>query len=99
MKDMVVACAAGCIANTPILGGWWILCSSFFFFFSFVLLDLNYLEDSGGAADVPIALLPSSETITTLQMDAKLNLDQFEKVELLKTCYHSSFFLSFFERH
>lgn len=42
--------------------------------------DLNYLEDSGGCADVPIALLPASETVTTLQMDAKLNLDQFEKV-------------------
>ena len=51
--------------------------SSFLRFF----LDLNYLEDSGGAADVPIALLPGSDTITTLQMDSKLNMDQFEKVQ------------------
>lgn len=44
------------------------------------LLDLNYLEDSGGGPDVTIALLPKIDKITLLQMDAKLPLEMFERV-------------------
>jgi len=42
--------------------------------------DLNFLEDSAGGPDLPIAYLPSSNKVTMLQMDSKLNLEQFEKV-------------------
>eukprot|EP01102_Stenamoeba_stenopodia_P022610 TRINITY_DN9502_c0_g1_i1.p1 TRINITY_DN9502_c0_g1~~TRINITY_DN9502_c0_g1_i1.p1 ORF type:complete len:250 (+),score=48.24 TRINITY_DN9502_c0_g1_i1:154-903(+) len=44
------------------------------------ILDLNFLEDSAGGPDLPIAYLPSSNKVTMLQMDSKLNLEQFEKV-------------------
>ncbi|MCO5547702.1 hypothetical protein L7F22_001153 [Adiantum nelumboides] len=44
------------------------------------LLDLNYLEDSGGGPDVTVALLPSINKITLLQMDAKLPVEMFERV-------------------
>eukprot|EP01125_Pyxidicula_operculata_P009606 TRINITY_DN3156_c0_g2_i1.p1 TRINITY_DN3156_c0_g2~~TRINITY_DN3156_c0_g2_i1.p1 ORF type:complete len:245 (-),score=31.12 TRINITY_DN3156_c0_g2_i1:600-1334(-) len=61
MKDFVVACAAGCADNVP-------------------LMDLNYYEDSSGAPDMPVAILPKSGKITLIQMDSKLHLDTFEKV-------------------
>jgi len=32
------------------------------------LLDLNYLEDSSGSPDMPLALLPNSESVTLLQV-------------------------------
>eukprot|EP00002_Diphylleia_rotans_P039709 TRINITY_DN9278_c0_g1_i1.p1 TRINITY_DN9278_c0_g1~~TRINITY_DN9278_c0_g1_i1.p1 ORF type:complete len:248 (-),score=51.08 TRINITY_DN9278_c0_g1_i1:77-820(-) len=43
-----------------------------------ILLDLNYLEDSAGGPDIPVALLPQSNKITMLQLDAKLPLDKLE---------------------
>ncbi len=43
-------------------------------------IDLNYLEDSAGGPDLPLALLPQTETITMLQMDSKLPVDMFENV-------------------
>jgi len=43
-------------------------------------MDLNYYEDSSGAPDMPVAILPKSNKITLLQMDSKLPLDTFEKV-------------------
>jgi exosome complex component RRP41 len=44
------------------------------------ILDLNYLEDSAGGPDLPLAILPQSGKITMLQMDSKLPLEVFEKV-------------------
>ncbi|CAI5537685.1 unnamed protein product [Closterium sp. Naga37s-1] len=44
------------------------------------LLDLNYVEDSGGGPDVTVGYLPSSDKISLLQMDAKLPMDTFEEV-------------------
>lgn len=44
------------------------------------LLDLNYLEDSGGGPDVTVGLLPKTDKITLLQMDAKLPMEVFERV-------------------
>jgi len=44
------------------------------------ILDLNYLEDSAGGPDLPLALLPRTGKITTLQMDSKLPTNMFEKV-------------------
>jgi exosome complex component RRP41 len=32
------------------------------------LLDLNYLEDSSGSPDMPLALLPNSGRVTLLQV-------------------------------
>ncbi|GJP35928.1 hypothetical protein CLOM_g4447, partial [Closterium sp. NIES-68] len=44
------------------------------------LLDLNYVEDSGGGPDVTVGYLPSSDKISLLQMDAKLQMETFEEV-------------------
>ncbi|OAE33093.1 hypothetical protein AXG93_1913s1950 [Marchantia polymorpha subsp. ruderalis] len=44
------------------------------------LLDLNYLEDSGGGPDLTVALFSKLDKVTLLQMDAKVPLDVFEKV-------------------
>ena len=46
---------------------------------------MNYIEDSAGGPDLPIAILPQSEKITMLQMDSKIPLDVFEKVIRLAT--------------
>lgn len=43
-----------------------------------VVLDLMDEEDKLGSADVPVALMPSLNAITLLQMDGKLNQDEFE---------------------
>jgi len=44
------------------------------------LTDLNYVEDSAGGPDLPIALLPKQNKISLIQMDSKLSLDSFEEV-------------------
>ncbi|CAM6103429.1 unnamed protein product [Calypogeia fissa] len=44
------------------------------------ILDLNYLEDSGGGPDLTVALFPKLDKISLLQMDSKLPMDVFEKV-------------------
>ncbi|ESQ43916.1 hypothetical protein EUTSA_v10006211mg [Eutrema salsugineum] len=44
------------------------------------LLDLNYLEDSAGGADVTVGILPKLDKVTLLQMDAKLPMETFETV-------------------
>jgi len=44
------------------------------------ILDLNYMEDSAGGPDLPLALLPQSGKITMVQMDSKLPIEMFEKV-------------------
>lgn len=49
----------------------------------FLLVDLNYIEDSAGGPDLPVAILPKSGKVVMCQMDAKLPLDMFEKVLML----------------
>jgi exosome complex component RRP41 len=44
------------------------------------ILDLNYLEDSSGNPDIPVAIFPKTNKIAMLQMDSKLPLDKLEKV-------------------
>ncbi|XP_013589406.1 PREDICTED: exosome complex component RRP41-like [Brassica oleracea var. oleracea] len=44
------------------------------------LLDLNYVEDSAGGADVTVGILPKLDKVTLLQMDAKLPMETFETV-------------------
>jgi len=44
-----------------------------------LVLDLDDLEDKGGAADIPLALMPNLNAITLLQMDGGLTTDEFEK--------------------
>ena len=44
-----------------------------------VVLDLYDAEDKLGAADVPVAYMPSINAVTLLQMDGILTTDEFEK--------------------
>ena len=44
------------------------------------LLDLNYIEDSGGGPDISVAMHSNFERIVLLQMDNRLPLDTFESV-------------------
>ncbi len=44
-----------------------------------LVLDLMDVEDKMGDADLPVALLPSLNVITLLQMDGELSADEFEK--------------------
>jgi exosome complex component RRP41 len=43
-----------------------------------IVLDLMDEEDKLGSADVPVALMPNLNAITLLQMDGKLNHEEFE---------------------
>jgi len=43
-----------------------------------VVVDLMDTEDKVGAADVPVALMPSLNAITLLQMDGILSIEEFE---------------------
>lgn len=45
-----------------------------------MITDLNYLEDSAGGPDLPLAIFPQSGKVTMLQMDSKIPVDMFEKV-------------------
>ncbi len=45
-----------------------------------LVLDLTDIEDKGGEADVPLALLPNLNAVTLLQMDGMLTIDEFEHV-------------------
>jgi exosome complex component RRP41 len=47
------------------------------------LLDLNYLEDSGGGPDVVVAMHPALGDIVLLQADNRISLDTFEEVVAL----------------
>jgi len=49
------------------------------------LLDLNYLEDSGGGPDVVVALQPSLDRIVVLQSDNRISIEVFEEVMRLAT--------------
>ena len=44
-----------------------------------VLLDLNKEEDNFGEADVPIAIVPSTDEIVLLQMDGNMTREEFDK--------------------
>lgn len=47
------------------------------------LLDLNYIEDSGGGPDVVVALHPSMDNMVLLQSDNRISLETFEEVVAL----------------
>eukprot|EP00887_Chlorella_sp_A99_P000396 scaffold13.g396.t1 len=44
------------------------------------LLDLNYLEDSGGGPDVVVALQPNLDKVVLLQSDNRVAVETFEEV-------------------
>ncbi len=44
-----------------------------------IIVDLNYLEDGYGDADIPMAMIPITGEITLLQMDGMVPPDIFEK--------------------
>jgi len=43
-----------------------------------IVLDLDDIEDKAGQADLPVAMLPQSGSITLLQMDGEFSKDEFE---------------------
>lgn len=43
-----------------------------------VVLDLNAVEDNHGEADMPVAMIARTNTITMLQMDGRFTKDEFE---------------------
>jgi len=44
-----------------------------------VLLDLNKEEDNFGQADVPLAIVPSTDEIVLLQMDGNMTREEFDR--------------------
>lgn len=44
-----------------------------------MILDLSDSEDKYGEADVPVAIMPSFNYVTLLQMDGELTFDEFNK--------------------
>ncbi|RLI37945.1 exosome complex exonuclease Rrp41 [Candidatus Bathyarchaeota archaeon] len=44
-----------------------------------IVLDLNDVEDKLGEADLPVAVMPSLNAVTLLQMDGLLTLEEFEQ--------------------
>ena len=44
-----------------------------------VVLDLNAAEDNNGEADMPIAMIARTNTITALQMDGRITKEEFER--------------------
>ncbi|MCW3135234.1 MAG: exosome complex exonuclease Rrp41 [Methanophagales archaeon] len=44
-----------------------------------VVLDLNAMEDNHGEADMPVAMVSRTNTITLLQMDGRLEKEEFER--------------------
>jgi len=44
-----------------------------------LVLDLTDLEDKGGEADLPLAWMPTLNSVTLLQMDGMLTTDEFEQ--------------------
>ena len=54
-----------------------------------VLLDLNKEEDNYGQADVPIAIVPSTDEIVLLQMDGNMTRAEFDHaIELVVNACH-----------
>ena len=45
-----------------------------------LVLDLNDVEDKEGEADLPLALIPSLNAVTLLQMDGIVTLEEFEQL-------------------
>jgi len=44
-----------------------------------VVLDVDDIEDKEGQADLPIAIMPSTNQLTLLQLDGQLNEEEFSK--------------------
>lgn len=63
MKDMVAAVSTGIVDKQ-------------------VVVDLDYAEEAyedGDVADIPVAMVPSTEEITLLQMDGRISRDDLKK--------------------
>lgn len=54
-----------------------------------VVLDLNAVEDNYGEADMPVAMVARTNTVTMLQMDGRFTKEEFERgLELaMKACH------------
>ena len=64
MKDLVAAVSVGRVDDR-------------------LVVDLNYLEESypeGPVADIPIAMMPSQNKVTLLQMDGLVSKEQLKKL-------------------
>jgi len=44
-----------------------------------IVLDINDTEDKEGGADMPVAYMPRLDQVTLLQLDGRLNQDQFNE--------------------
>ena len=44
-----------------------------------VVLDVDDVEDKEGQADLPIAIMPSTNEVTLLQLDGQLNPEEFSR--------------------
>jgi exosome complex component RRP41 len=55
-----------------------------------VVLDIDDTEDKEGQADLPIAIMPSTNEVTLLQLDGQLNEDEFNQAfnYALEGCRH-----------
>src|SRR5487761_22415 len=55
-----------------------------------VVLDVDDTEDKEGQADLPIAIMPSLDEVTLLQLDGQLNEEEFSKAfdYAIKGCRH-----------
>jgi exosome complex component RRP41 len=50
-----------------------------------IVLDINEIEDGGGEADMPVAMMPSLDKIVLLQLNGSLTREEFRKaLELAK---------------
>ena len=59
-----------------------------------VLLDLNKEEDNYGQADVPIAIVPSTDEIVLLQMDGNMTREEFDKaISMAMGACHELYYL------
>ncbi|RLG37049.1 exosome complex exonuclease Rrp41, partial [Methanosarcinales archaeon] len=44
-----------------------------------IVLDLNAIEDNYGDADMPVAMIAKTNTITMIQMDGKMTREEIQK--------------------
>ena len=54
-----------------------------------MVLDMNAPEDNYGEADMPVAMVARTDTITMLQMDGRFTKEEFKRgLELAKKACH-----------
>ena len=69
MKDFVCACNASYIEDTPVVGN---KCTWYKYRRLTDVLDLNYLEEGAGGADLTIAVMPKTGKIVLLQVSSSM---------------------------